>query len=370
MRTTTVAAAALAATGATAKPRNYMYYPFWETQNLPDNSATAGITHVATAFAASTVFNSGSDYQPFLPLDQIRSMFDDGVKICMSIGGWGDTTGFSAGAKTNETRQTFAQNVAAAVQRLGYDCVDIDWEFPGGNGEDYKQVPNSEKVWEVDAFPLLLQEIRDAIGDVELSVAAPGRVEDMMGYTPENVAKINTIVDYVNLMTYDLMMRRMNETTHHSGVANSLDSVNTYIERGLDADKINLGFGFYAKWFTTAPGYNCTTPTGCPTAELEAPDGSDTGKSGAASFDVASWGGDLQHAVQNGIADEELGGQWYWDSDKEVFWTWDTPEFIARKFSDIVVAKGLGGVMAWALGDDSHDESHLKAIQAGVAALQ
>lgn len=79
-------------------------------------------------------------------------------------------------------------------------ATDIDWEFPGGNGQDYRQTPNSDKVWEIDAFPLFLQAIKDAVGqDVELSIAAPGRVEDMIAYTAENVAKINDIVDYVNV---------------------------------------------------------------------------------------------------------------------------------------------------------------------------
>ncbi|KAM0262312.1 hypothetical protein ACHAQJ_001781 [Trichoderma viride] len=371
MRTSTVATAVVAATGAMAKPRYLMYFDSWDTSNLPDHSVTAGVTHVSTAFAGSTVFNSGTWYQPFMPLDQIRALFDEGAKICMSIGGWGDTSGFSAGAQNNQTRQTYAQNVATTIKTLGYDCVDIDWEFPGGNGQDYIQTPNSEKVWEIDAFPLFLQAIKNAVGDdIELSIAAPGRVEDMIAYTAENVAQINNIVDYVNVMTYDLMMRRMNTTTHHSGVSNSGDSVSMYIERGLSPSKINLGFAFYAKWFTTAAGYNCTTPVGCPTAELEAPDGSDTGLSGAITFEPGNWGGDFQHAVQNGIADEDLGGQWYWDSAKEVFWTWDTAEFVARKFTDVVVPKQLGGVMAWALAQDSLDWSHFKAIQAGVNALQ
>ncbi|QYT02844.1 Chitinase [Trichoderma simmonsii] len=249
--------------------------------------------------------------------------------------------------------------------------TDIDWEFPGGNGQDYIQTPNSEKVWEIDAFPLFLQEIKSAVGaDIELSIAAPGRVEDMIGYTPENVAKINHIVDFVNVMTYDLMMRRMNTTTHHSGVANSLASVTTYIERGLSPSKINLGFAFYAKYFTTAPGVNCTSPVGCPTAVLEDAEGNDTGLSGAITFETSTYAGALEHAVANGIADEELGGQWWWDSEKEIFWTWDTAEFAARKFKDIVVPKGLGGVFAWALAQDSYDWSRFKAMQAGVKAMQ
>lgn len=52
----------------------------------------------------------------------------------------------------------------------------MDWEYPGGNGGDYKQVPNSEKTYQIDAFPKLLAETRSAIGkDKILSIAVPGK---------------------------------------------------------------------------------------------------------------------------------------------------------------------------------------------------
>jgi GH18 family chitinase len=41
----------------------------------------------------------------------------------MAIGGWADTAGFSAGAKTDKTRKRYARNVADTLARLGYDCV-------------------------------------------------------------------------------------------------------------------------------------------------------------------------------------------------------------------------------------------------------
>ena len=81
------------------------------------------MNRVITAFATSTTFNSGTSYTPFMPLDQVRAMFDDGAKVCMAIGGWGDTSGFSTAAKTEQSRKTYAQNVATALDNLGYDCV-------------------------------------------------------------------------------------------------------------------------------------------------------------------------------------------------------------------------------------------------------
>ncbi|VUC27877.1 unnamed protein product, partial [Clonostachys rosea] len=95
------------------------------------------------------------------------------------------------------------------------------------------------------------------------------------------------------------------------------------------------------------------------------------GLSGAVTFETANWvqGSDFVNAVTNGQEDAEEGGQWYWDEAKSVYWTWDTPKLIARKFEEIVKAKGLGGAMAWSLAQDSHDWSHFKALQEGVKGL-
>jgi chitinase len=47
----------------------------------------------------------------------------------------------------------------------------------------------------------------------------------------------------------------------------------------------------------------------------------------------------------------------------------DTPALISRKFTEIVEARGLGGVMAWSAGEDSYDWSHLLALQKGARCL-
>ncbi|OAA75445.1 chitinase 18-11 [Akanthomyces lecanii RCEF 1005] len=370
MKTSPLTLLAAATTAAAAGPRNVMYFDQWHKTTLPPKDVTAGINYVITAFAPSTTFNWGSSYTPFMPLDDIRKLFDEGTKVCMAIGGWGDTSGFSTGAVSDESRKRYAKNVADALTALGYDCVDVDWEYPGGNGEDYKQNPNSGKVAEIETYPLLLNEIKAAIGDKELSIAVPGKEGDMIAFTAAQVPKIAAAVDFVNVMTYDLMNRRDTVTNHHSSVEGSLATIETYLARGMPAGKMNLGFAFYAKWFTTKDGATCDQPTGCPTAVLENPDGGDTGLSGAVTFEAENYGGGaFLNAMTNGKPDTERGGQWYWDAAAKVYWTWDTPEFIAEKVAEIVKAKKLGGVMGWSLAQDSHDWSHLKALQSGLKSL-
>jgi len=269
----------------------------------------------------------------------------------------------------------FAQNVKAMLDDTGADGVDVDWEYPGGNGEDYKQIPNSEKVWEVDAYVKLLAEIRDAIGPSKLiSAAVPGLSRDMIAFTKDTVPEINKFVDFFNIMTYDMMNRRDNVTKHHTGVRLSVEAVDAYLDRGILPTKANLGFAFYVRWFKVDPKSQCEkAPIGCQTGLMEDPStGADLGKAGAFSWhdEVPS---DLltsfQKALGNGVYDYQDGGHYYFDTDDQIWWTWDTPEAIILKFPSIVARKGLGGVFAWGLGEDAERWDHLKALSKGFKGL-
>jgi hypothetical protein len=66
--------------------------------------------------------------------------------------------------------------------------------------------------------------------------------------------------------------------------------------------------------------------------------------------------------MAHGVTDRKAGGQYYFDPANKLFWTWDTPELISAKFDAIVRKYKLGGVMAWSLGEDSFDWSHIRAM--------
>lgn len=131
--------------------------------------------------------------------------------------------------------------------------------------------------------------MKKAIGNKTLSIAVPGRKQDMIAFTKEQGPKIFESVDMVNVMSYDLMNRRDNVTMHASSVQGSLDTINEYLAIGADPAKLNLGFAYYAKWFTTDPNSDCDThPLGCKVVKLENDDGSDNYKSGALTFETSN----------------------------------------------------------------------------------
>lgn len=131
--------------------------------------------------------------------------------------------------------------------------------------------------------------MRKAIGNKTLSIATPGRKQDMIAFNNQTGPEIWKSVDMVNVMSYDLINRRDNVTNHQSSVQGCLDVVNDYMDWGLEAEKINLGFAYYAKWFTTDPESDCDTkPIGCKLVKLENDDGSDNGKSGALTFEAST----------------------------------------------------------------------------------
>jgi GH18 family chitinase len=328
---------------------------------------------VSLAFLNSNLFTQqGVSYWPlFMTVPDVRTRFMPGTKVLVSIGGWGDTAGFSLGARTPESRALFAQNIARMIEATGADGVDVDWEFPGGNGEDYRTIPNEQKAWEIEAYPLLLDAIRAAIGPNKLMTAAvPAKPIDMISFTKTNVPRIMDKVDFLNVMTYDLMNRRDSLTDHHTGIKNSEVGIDAYIAAGAPPERLMLGLAFYVKWFRTEHDACSKNPIGCPAVLMEDPQtGADLGTSGAFSWqDVApyQYSESFKEALKSGTYDEVGGGYYYWDGKVNVWWTFDTEDAIKRKFPALVARKGLAGVFAWGLGEDGPVFNHLDAMNVGI----
>lgn len=138
---------------------------------------------------------------------------------------------------------------------------------------------------------------------------------------------------------------------------------------------MNLGFAFYIKWYKTDPHGGCDqNPIGCKTVLMEDPlTGADLGQAGAFSWhdpvpgEVAA---SYERAIAHGEYDSDGGGHYYWDRKENLWWSWDTPDVIAKKFPAIMKEKGLGGTFAWGLGEDADDFGHLKALTIEMAKFE
>ncbi|KAK0382726.1 hypothetical protein NLU13_9822 [Sarocladium strictum] len=353
---------------ADATPVRRIMYLTGQHNVVPGAELANDITHVALAFMRSDVFNV--DHTPdswplFTTVGEARTSFSPETKVMVAIGGWGDSRGFEEGAKTSQGRKRWTRQVNAMVTATGADGIDIDWEYPGGNRDDYKEIPNSDREWEIEAFVLLLEELRTTLGpDKLLSIAVPGCERDLMAFTSKTVPRITKAVDFINVMTYDLMNRRDKEVKHHSGVQDSAESIQLYIDRGASPQQLNFGLGYYVKWFMASSECGVEDPLGCPTQLLEDPDtGADLGKTGA-----FSWHDPVPEDLAESFARAQSEGRYfadgsygYLDKLENRWWSFDSARVASTKVEKLLRPLGLGGVFAWGLGEDAPEFARLRA---------
>jgi GH18 family chitinase len=197
----------------------------------------------------------------------------------------------------------------------------------------------------------------------------------MLAFTPSTVPKIMESVDYLNVMTYDLMNRRDKVIKHHTSLGASLAAVDAYVDAGLPREKATLGLAFYIKWFKTAPDSTChIDPIGCATELMEdLVTGADLGKAGAFSWHdsvPAELSASFNRAMANSKYDMAKGATYYWDAEERLFWSWDDPACIREKINHAIWQDDIGGVFAWGLGEDAPKFEHLKASNEAMAMLQ
>jgi len=226
------------------------YLSDWGWIGLTAETA-ACLTHVNYSFAlvkdgavSDAHWSHGKD------LDEAIRQYPE-LTFIISIGGWG-AGGFSEAASTEEGRQLFARTAVELMHRHGFKGLDIDWEYPCRSFADIASSPD-DKV----NFTRLLQTLRahldketEKTGEHYLLSIAVGAGDIFPGDI--ELEKINTIVDYVNLMTYD--MKEWDRVTHHSnlypsgeyeGGWSAAQSAVTYHSAGIDAEKLVLGGAFY-----------------------------------------------------------------------------------------------------------------------------
>ncbi|KAF3077825.1 hypothetical protein TWF102_004627 [Orbilia oligospora] len=176
------------------------------------------------------------------------------LKTLLSIGGWtySQNENFSNGCNSAIKRENFAITATNLVKNLGFDGLDLDWEYPKSSAEAANLV---------DVLARCRRHLNRLGTSYELSTAAP--------CGPANIAKLDILgmdkhLDFWNLMAYDFAGSWSANAGHQSNIhfssrnpkstEFSLDAaLNLY--SSVPARKLVIGMPLYGRSFITdGPG--------------------------------------------------------------------------------------------------------------------
>ena len=226
------------------------------------------LTHINYAFAVPT---AECDYE--FSNQAVAARIDDVVKlrcknpslsVMLSYGGWGGCQWFHDGAKPANVRR-FADNCVRFAKLHDFDGVDIDWEYPGQKGAGNPHGMDDKQNF--TAYLLELRNACDKYGIKHLSIAAGADAAFLPNVEAEKIA---AILDWINIMGYDLYHGGDHTTGHHcnlhtvAGDARGLSAdcaVDNWLDRGCPPEKLVLGIPFYGRMWRGAKGIFQTAST-------------------------------------------------------------------------------------------------------------
>jgi chitinase len=272
-----------------------------------------------------------------------------GLKVLLSLGGWGGCATCSDVFASKKNRKVFSQSVKELSQYFGTDGVDLDWEYPTIPGyPGHRNQPEDKK-----NFTKLVKQLRKTLGSQsEISFAAGGFNQ----YIDKAVdwKKVVKKVDYVNLMTYDLVSGFSTTTGHHTPLYSNtqqIESTDNAVQRLLQlkvpASKIVIGAAFYGRMWEAVPDTN-----------------SGLYQQGKFKTSVSFKSFAVQLSEDSGFVyhwDEVALAPYLYNSAQHLFVTYDDKRSMDLK-TKYAIDKGLGGIMFWQLASDAYTDGLLDVI--------
>jgi chitinase len=185
------------------------------------------VTHINYAFLLPEPDGTVRDVANPWKLDQVVTQAHArGVKVLISVGGWGYDQQFETLAAKPETRAAFEAALLRYVKDHALDGVDIDWEYPTGDtsAQNYLALMQALHAGLQPQGKLLTAAVA-ALGDNGASI----------------LKEVFDEVDFLNLMVYD------GPETNHASYGYALAALDYWAGRGLPPEKTVLGVPFYAR---------------------------------------------------------------------------------------------------------------------------
>ena len=325
------------------------YYP-----QLPEGTLT---THDEYAAFQNIIdgYNGNLGY-----LSAIKTKYPH-IKILISVGGWTLSWNLSKIFANSTTRRTFVKSSVDFLLKYGFDGLDIDWEFPGTQGIGYNYV---DPVNDPISLTQTLKEMR-----IEMDSRSPNKYLELTVATSANPEVIKhyknaePYLDYLNIMTYDLM-GGWGDGGHQSGMfKNPLQTdlpegfygdatVKNALAAGYSSKKISIGSPFYGRgWAKLSPPAN-----GGPLIFGTNVSGPATTYSGVDGEPGMTDWRHLKNLLGTSLSeqyDEVAQAPWASKVGGET-WSYENPRSASFK-ADYLVKNNLAGIIMWELSSDSRD---------------
>ena len=295
-------------------------------------------------------------------LNQLRQLkeLNPELNIGFAIGGWTLSGNFSTSLDDSAGREIFTESIIDHLEYYDFfNSVDFDWEYPGGGGLATNAVSNQDGnnlKLTLELLDQKLTALNTLTGrDVEISIATAGGADKLANL---NLKGIDQFVDFYNVMAYDFHGGWESTTGHQAamtGDAGGYDvvtAIDQFRDAGIALDKVVLGSPAYTRaWGGVAAGSNVGYQ-----------------QAGSASLAPGSYEkGNYDHKdLITGIQNDSYSLVWD-DSNKAAFaynptsqiWSSiETTATIAGKAA-YAEAAGLGGMMFWAISNDSYGQQSL-----------
>ncbi|MEU0957689.1 glycoside hydrolase family 18 protein [Streptomyces niveus] len=348
----------------------------YHVKNIETSGSADKLTHINYAFGnvqggKCTIGDGFADYEKAYTADQsvdgvadawdqpLRGNFNQlrklkelhpGLKVIWSFGGWSWSGGFGEAAKNPAA---FAESCHDLVEDPRwadvFDGIDIDWEYPNACGLTCDTSGP-------DAFTDMVSALRTEFGGdnlVTAAITADGSDGGKIDATDYGTAA--QYLDWYLPMTYDFFgaFAAQGPTAPHSPLTsydgipqegfNSDAAITKLKAKGVPAEKLLLGIGFYGRGWT---GVTRSEPGGSATGAAAG-----TYEAGIEDYKVLKNTCPANGTVA-GTAYAHCGNNW---------WSYDTPATIGTKM-DYKNEQGLGGTFFWELSGDTSDGELIKAI--------
>jgi chitinase len=327
------------------------YYAGHDTAQV-DSFAIGKLTHIIFSFCHLQGNELRVDRQrDTLMIQKLVSLKQQypGLKVMVSLGGWGGCAPCSPVFSSKDNRKAFALSVKHLGDYFGIDGLDLDWEYPGIEGYP----GHAWKPEDRENFTSLVKELRKKLGKgYIISFAAGG----FNSYIEQSIEwkKLAKKISFVNLMTYDLVSGFSAKTGHHTPLYSNdsqVESIDNAV-RKLSAlrfpkHKIVIGAAFYARVWEAVADTN-----------------GGLYQQGKFKRSVAYKHFNSEFSVDSGFVahwDEKAKAPYFYNPSQGLFATYDDLRSMELK-TRYAIEKGLGGIMFWELSNDSFEEGLLNQI--------